>query len=90
MNDRLERCIGNVRAIPSEQIVHAVNDADGNMGRIRQRTIWERKTIDEGHHDFISFGQRVEHWNPIENFQPPFRGIRITSGSFEQDGIRDE
>jgi len=90
MNDRLIHCIGNMRAVPREQIVHAVNDADGDMGRIRQRSNWKRKTVDQGQNDFINFGQRIEHRNPIENLQPPFCGIRITAGSFEQDGIQDE
>ena len=77
-------------AIPCEQVIHAVDDADRNMSGVRQRTVWERKAVDQRHSECIGFGQRVEHGNPVENIEPPFCGIRITSRSFEQHGIGDE
>ena len=90
MNYRLERCISNMCAVPCKQVVHAVNDRDGNVGSVDQRTIWKSKTIDQRQSDFIGFGQRVEHGNSIENPKPPYHRIGITCRSFEQDCVRNE
>ena len=47
VNNRLIRCVGNMRAVPREQVVDTVNNAYCNMCRIRQCSIRESQTVDQ-------------------------------------------
>ena len=87
MNYRLVHCVGNVGAVPREQIVHSVNHTDRNMGGICQCAIRKCKTIDQRHHEIIGRRHGLEHRNSIDRFKPSSCSIRIATRSFEQHGV---
>jgi len=70
-------------AIPCEQVVHAVNHADGDMRGICQCSLWKRKAIDQCHGDIVSRRQWLEDRDSVKDFKTPFRCLWVTTCSFE-------